>query len=298
MSIDRFGPTAPPCEGAFSEVPTSSAWCQRWRGRQHSWRRPEDGGFTSDHYEVHPVDETTAKAYVVANHYSGSYPAAVNRFGLFDIRGDVPLLAGVAVFGVPVRAAVLTNALPDLEPFRASQELSRFVLDDSCPGNSESWFLARCFGELLARGVRGVVSHADPVPRLTADGRAVTIGHIGRIYQATNAAYCGRATPRTVILLPDGRVLSDRSAQKVRQQERGYEHVERMLTGLGASIPRAGQDPAEWLREALGEIGARRMRHRGVHRYVFRLGRNHRERDRVRLGHPAVLPYPKHPDAA
>lgn len=108
----------------------------------------------------------------------------------------------------------------------------------------------------------------------------------------------GRATPRTLTLLPNGRVLSDRSAQKVRRQERGHEYVERMLTGLGASVPPAGQNPAEWLRQALEDIGALRLRHRGVHRYVFRLGQNRRERERVRLGHPAGVPYPKLPDTA
>lgn len=287
-----------PFDSWAPEIPTASAWCQRWRDRQHSWRRPEDGGFDPRNYEVHAIDEATAKAYVVANHYSQTYPAAVHRFGLFDVVGDSPRLAGVAVFGVPVQAAVLTNALPDLEPFRTSQELSRFVLDDSCPGNSESWLLGRCFSELLVRGVYGVVSHADPVPRCDADGNRVVVGHVGRIYQATNAAYCGRATPRTLTLLPDGRVLSDRAAQKIRRQERGHEYVERQLIELGASVPRPGQDPSAWLHQALEEIGARRLRHRGVHRYVFRLGRNRRERERIRLGLPAIPVFPKLPDAA
>lgn len=60
---------------------------------------------------------------------------------------------------------------------------SRFVLLDECPGNSESWFLARCFDALLADGVRGVVPFADPVPRRTASGRLVMPGHVGTIYQ-------------------------------------------------------------------------------------------------------------------
>jgi hypothetical protein len=43
-------------------------------------------------------------------------PAARFRFGLYDISADEAQLCGVAVFGVPVTAAVLTRPLPDLEP--------------------------------------------------------------------------------------------------------------------------------------------------------------------------------------
>jgi hypothetical protein len=283
---------------SLAELPTASDWCQRWRHRQHSWRRPEDGGFDARCYEVHPIDETTAKQYVVTHHYSQSYPAAAYRFGLFEIVSGELRLAGVAVFGIPVQAAVLTKALPGLEPYRAALEFSRLVLDDTCPGNSESWFIARCFNELLVAGVQGVVSFADPVPRQAADGRVTAVGHCGRIYQATNAAYCGRATPRTLALLPDGTVLNGRAMQKVRRQEQGHDHVEQRLIALGAAVLLAGQDPALWLRGALEDIGARRLRHRGNHRYVFRLGRNRRERERIRLGLPEIPLYPKHLDLA
>lgn len=67
----------------------------------------------------------------------------------------------MAVFGVPVSTAVLTKPLPDLAPYTESLVCSRFVLLDECPGNAESWFLARCFELLIAKGVRGVVSFAD-----------------------------------------------------------------------------------------------------------------------------------------
>ncbi|MFE5406826.1 hypothetical protein ACFQ9Z_37155 [Streptomyces sp. NPDC056580] len=51
--------------------------------------------------------------------------------------------------------------------------------------------------------------------------------------QATNAVYMGRATPRTVKLLPNGVVLNERMAQKVRRQEQGHEYAERL--GLGVT---------------------------------------------------------------
>ncbi|MFF4733774.1 hypothetical protein ACFY3M_53145 [Streptomyces mirabilis] len=135
-------------------------------------------------------------------------------------------------------------------PFSQSVECSRFVLLPECPGNSESWFLSRCFRALLSDGVRGVVSFADPVPRRTASGVLVMPGHVGTIYAATNAVYAGRATARTVKLLPDGTVFNERTAQKIRRQEQGHQYAQEQLIALGAPRPRPGCDPAIWLREA------------------------------------------------
>ncbi|MET7889497.1 hypothetical protein ABZT11_43145, partial [Streptomyces avermitilis] len=59
--------------------------------------------------------------------------------------------------------------------------------------------------------------------------------------------------------------------------------------------PRTGIEPAIWLREALVAVGARSVRHRGAHRWVFRLGRTRREREEIRLGLLAQQPYPKRP---
>ncbi|MFD3504230.1 hypothetical protein [Streptomyces sp. NPDC058678] len=129
------------------------------------------------------------------------------QFGLYDVVDGERRLCGVAVFGAPVSTAVLTKPLPEFRPYTESLLCSRFVLLDECPGNSESWFLANCLKHLLARGVHGVVSFADPVPRRTASGVLVMPGHVGTIYAATNAVYAGRATARTVKLLPDGTVF-------------------------------------------------------------------------------------------
>lgn len=282
----------------LAEAQTASPWCQRWRAGKHSWRHVRDGGFDARNYRVDVIpEEEPAKTFVLAHHYSRSYPAVKVQFGLYDASGSKRRLCGVAVFGVPVSTAVLTKPLPGLRPYTESLVCSRFVLLDECPGNSESWFLARCFEALLADGVRGVVSFADPVPRRTASGRLVMPGHVGTIYAATNAVYAGRATARTVKLLPDGTVFHDRAAQKIRRAEQGHEYAAAQLLALGAPRPRPGCDPALWLREALAAVGARNVRHRGVHRYVFRLGRTRREREEIELGLPVLRPYPKRPDA-
>lgn len=66
---------------------------------------------------------------------------------------------------------------------------------------------------------------------------------------------------------------SDRAAQKIRRAEQGHEYAAAQLLALGAPRPRPGYDPALWLREALVAVGARNVRHRGVHRFCGRLPR-------------------------
>jgi hypothetical protein len=87
-----------------------------------------------------------------------------------------------------------------------------------------------------------------------------------------NAVYASRATALTMKLLPDGTVFHDRTAQKIliRRQEQGHQYAEAQLIALGAPVPRAGCNPAIWLREALVAVGARNVRHRGAHRFCGR----------------------------
>ena len=267
----------------WMEVATAADTCQRWRRGTTSWARVEDGGFDPGRYQVVDLPEAAAAGFVAAHHYAASWPAAVHRYGLLD--GDS--LVGVAVYGVPMSPRVLTGPLPTLVPYRESVELSRLVLLDTVPANAESWLLARTFDRLRGHGVRGVVTFADPMPRSDAGGYPIKRGHIGIVYQAGNAAYCGRSTPRTLALLPDGSVLPARAAQKVRAGEPGAGGVERRLIALGAAPrPRSTTDRARWLADALTQIGAHHVRHPGNHRYVYRLGRG------IPLGMPAQ-PYPK-----
>jgi len=255
---------------------------QRWRDRRDSYRRPDEQ-IAAHQFEVAELpDDTTPKGFILQHHYSGSYPAARVRFGLY--RG--PALVGVAVFSVPMQTKVLTSVFPG-DP-DASVELGRFVLVDDVPGNGETWFLARCFAGLRAKGLRGVVSFSDPLPRASADGRTVFAGHLGIIYQAHNGRYLGRATARTLDLLPDGRVFSARARQKVLGGERGWVYAAAQLEAFGA--PACPSDPdarAAWLKAALARY-SRSVRHPGNHRYAWAL---HAKAGMV--GTPQ--PYPKSP---
>ncbi len=74
-----------------------------------------------------------------------------------------------------------------------SVELGRFVLLDSVPANGE--ILARAFECLRRKGLAGVVSFSDPVPRTKMDGTIIHRGHFGICYQATSATFLGRTEP-------------------------------------------------------------------------------------------------------
>jgi hypothetical protein len=271
-------------------VSPSSDWCQRWRDGGPRWRHRSEGGFDAARYEVAPLDDRTAKAYVERHHYAHIYVASRLRYGLWDRRGA---LLGVAVLSVPVRREVLTRPFPALEPFHESLELGRFLLADAVPGNGESWFLAQVFRLAAREGVRGVVSFSDPVARRDAAGRPVFPGHVGVVYQGSNAVYAGRGTARTLLVLPDGRVLNERALAKLRALEPGHAYVEGLLRAFGAP-PRCGEPPADWLPRALVAAGVRRLHHPGNHRYLFLLG-DRRAKRSVRVGLPR-LPYPKRID--
>ncbi|NIL64717.1 hypothetical protein [Salinispora arenicola] len=133
------------------------------------------------------------------------------------------------------------------------------------PSNAESWLLGRLFRLAADQGIRGLVAFSDPMPRILA-GELLMPGHVGHVYRVTRGRYLGRGTARTITILPDGTVLTDRAAQKVRAGERGAAGVRARLVALRArplpEYARAGIDltPGEWLELALAQIGARRVR--------------------------------------
>jgi hypothetical protein len=148
------------------------------------------------------------------------------------------------------------------------------VLLPEVPGNGESWFLARCFEHLRTSGIEVLISHSDPLPRRDITGHLVAPGHIGRIYQATNAIYGGRTRARHLWILPDGTCFSERALPKIRSRDRGYRYAIDQLVQHGADPPRAhDQDLGAWLREALSRV-ARRLKHRGNHRYLWALNKH------------------------
>lgn len=245
---------------------------QRWSQRR-AFFVEESRRFVPRGYEVASVEEITAKRFVEENHYSQTYPAARWRFGLFAPGGA---LVGVCVYSHPSNDRVLTSRFPGTA--KDSTELGRLVLLDEVGFNAESWFVAHTFPTLRRAGLRGVVSFSDPFPRDDVHGRVVHRGHIGTTYKGLGARYTGLATPRTLHLLPDGSVFSDRAAQKVRGLERGWRYAAEQLARHGAPpcpvkpgeehLPQAKRAAGAWLKTALSTLG-RKRRHPGNLTYLW-----------------------------
>jgi hypothetical protein len=253
---------------------------QRWRFRKHCYR-PDGETIRKSEYEVETIStDKEAKNFCLTHHYSGSYPAARFRFGLYNKN----TLVGCAVFSHPCNDKVLSNVFP-VDDILSCVELGRFVLLDSVPGNGETFFLGRCFDYLRKNGIVGVISFSDPIPRLNRDGDIVFPGHLGTIYQAHNGIYLGRGTARTIHILPDGKVLSDRAIQKIRGGERGWQYAANLLQQYGASAP-SDEGIVSWLNHWINEV-TYRMKHPGNYKYAWGLTSS------IRKYLPPSLPYPK-----
>lgn len=244
--------------------------CQRWR-EGHSCLRPAREIVDTKAFDVAEIDRVPAKKFVTRHHYSKKFPADAFRFGLYQ-RAE---LVGVAVFSRPFTPAVITNSFPTFASSLEGVELGRFVLLDQVGANAETWFLSRCFAALRDR-VRGVVSFSDPLARTTLAGVEIFPGHVGTIYQASNARYLGTSAPSIVRILPDGTAFSNFASGKIRRKQRGWRRCAAELVRFGAEYLDDEAPTAEridWLdywRDAL----TRPVRHPGLHRYTFTLDRD------------------------
>ena len=284
---------------------------QRWRQGRDSYR-PRGEPIDTSRYGVEVLDgpgsDRLAADFVRGHHYSGSYPAAVFRLGLYRMRE----LVGVCVFGVPAQKA----SIPKWCGVGPSEGvvLSRFVLLDDVPANGETWFLARSFEQLVAnKPFCTVLSYSDPVPRRTSTGEIVMPGHVGTIYQAFNGTYHGRSKRETQWFDPTGRLFDRRSFSKIRNGEVGGDAAYKRLIRRGVSPKHPHETWADYILRVKDE-SFRRVRHPGNHVYTWPLippfdefGKGARKKLRRELRReleaaiPAPeppLPYPKHVEAA
>lgn len=273
---------------------------QRWRERRTLYR-PAGEVIRPSEYDIEVTTEAEAKAFCFDHHYLRRTPPVKVAFALYR-RGD---LVGVAVFSVPTNYAEYTPIFRPpaggllAEKFskigyspKRCADLGRLCLLDSVPGNAESYFVARCLEVLRARGYQGVISFSDPVPRTAIDGYAVSAapvlcGHAGTVYQSLSYGHFGRGTARTLRLLPDASVFSDRAIQKIRKLEKGWAAAAKLLESFGADAPPIEDEARrDWLARWLSQL-TRPLRHPGNFKYALALDR------RLRRFMPPPLPYPK-----
>lgn len=200
---------------------------------------------------VAEISSAIGSAFIREHHYSHGCHNGPTCFGLKD---DRDRLVGVLAFATPnsenVRASVFGPEYVD-----HVTELHRLVVLDSEPKNTESWFIAEALRQLKLRQPRiwAVVSFAD-----------ATEGHVGTIYQATNALYYGTSGVATFYVDQVGRLRHPR------------------------------QNGVNITAESAAARGWRPVQRDGKHRYCFLLpdDRAHKRRLKKLLKiHP--LPYPK-----
>lgn len=131
--------------------------------------------------------------------------------------------------------------------------------------------MARCRELLRRKGYTGLLAFSDDITRTDAQGNKIFCGHLGTIYQASNAQFLGRATPRILRLLPDGRVFNERAISKIRKGEKGWRSACAILESIGASTaPDDESERREWLRLWLYRL-TRPLKHPGNLKYAWPL---------------------------
>jgi hypothetical protein len=198
---------------------------------------------------VGPVSTEDVDLLCRRYHYTATGGSATWRWGLWD----GPFLMGVVAYNMPTPR---TSYSVFGKEYGAAHiwHMGRLVLPDSAPRNSESRLIGgslRCI-EREHPEAWAVVTFAD-----------AGSGHIGTVYQATNALYTGTGGRPEFYLDAQGRHRSFRQN--------------------GSTITASDAASRGW------------TRHRGglKHRYVYILGNRTQRRERLRLLRLPVLPYPK-----
>ncbi|MDO5504142.1 MAG: hypothetical protein Q4G67_13305 [Actinomycetia bacterium] len=181
-------------------------------------------------------------------HYTGTGGNMSWRYGLWD---GINLL-GVVSYNLPTRDTC--EAVFGSEHFDKVWHMDRLAMADDAPRNSESRLIGLSLKMIQAEypNTWGVLTYA-----------ATDVGHIGYVYQATNALYTG--------IGGDSHYFTD--ATGVRRST--------YLGGRGVGSARAA------------EMGWTRHEGGGKHRYLYILGSKTQRRHRRALLRLPVLPYPK-----
>lgn len=198
--------------------------------------------------EVHPVGTRDVQEFARRYHYTATGGNASWRWGLWH----GATLLGIVAYNLPTRETCESVFGP--EHFDKVWHMGRLALADDAPRNSESRLIS---GSLKA------IKESHPSTWGVLTYAATDVGHIGYVYQATNALYTGTGG--------DSHYFTDQSGK-------------RRSTYLGG--------------KGVGRVRAAEMgwtRHEGgvKHRYLYVLGSKSQRKERMRLLRLPSLPYPK-----
>ena len=197
---------------------------------------------------VAPATTRDVQEFSRRYHYTGTGGNASWRWGLWH---GVTLL-GVVAYNLPTRETCQSVFGP--EHFDKVWHMGRLALADDAPPNSES----RLIGGSL-RAIRREHEHVWGVLTYAA----TDVGHLGYVYQATNALYTGVGGHAVVYIDQRGQRRSDYYSS--------------------AYVSRSDAIAQGW---TVGEGGPK-------HRYLYVLGSKTQRRQRMEQLRLPILPYPK-----
>ena len=201
--------------------------------------------------QVKPIERSDCEHFILNVHYAKRWPSISYAFGLFE---DEELI-GVVTYGTPPSSPLRRGIAGD-EYKSDILELNRLCLKYNRK-NEASQLIGGSF-KLLPKN-KIIVSFAD-----------TSMGHEGKVYQATNFLYCGLSAKRT-----DWKV-------------RGKEHLHGQTI---ADEFRGVKNRAEAMREKYGDDFYLKARPR-KHRYLYILGsKTYKKAVQRSIKYP-VVPYP------
>jgi hypothetical protein len=168
-------------------------------------------------YDVKPIKSFETYDWLMHKHYARRIPSISYAFGLYDNYGA---MQGVCTFGKPA-SPNLCDGICGAEYSKYVYELNRLVINELCINNTASYFISKCL-KLLPKNMI-LVSYAD-----------TKMGHIGKIYQATNWIYTGATTERTDIGTEDNnhsRHYDKNQDYKINRKHRSSKHRYVYFTG-------------------------------------------------------------------
>jgi len=202
---------------------------------------------------VGPVSSSDCKEFASRYHYTGADSSSW-RFGLWN----GPVLHGIVGYNVLTKNVSKSVFGPD--HWEHVWHMSRLVLSDNSPRNSES----RLIGASLKR-----IQNEVPKVWCVLTYAACHAGHVGYVYQATNAIYTGLAAGSECMYLDQDGIQRSRRSLDIDKFD-------------GASLA-----------ERAAARGWKRVDVPKKHRYVYILGSKTQRRQRLALLRYPVLPYPK-----
>jgi hypothetical protein len=146
-------------------------------------------------YSIHKIPRSIAKIFLGNYHYLGKKPFRSSY--IYCMTNEECDLFGVCVFHLVSAPETCVGAfgLQRTEQ-QGIWELGRLAMHPSMNGgNHTSWFVSRAIKQLCKdTKVRAIISYADS-----------SAGHIGSIYRACNAFYCGMSTSKKDFYI-DGKI--------------------------------------------------------------------------------------------